>query len=51
MQWKIRMKLLVFNLHFWLKRVRKEKNNVINTVTQIQDKKENTAQDQLEFEE
>ena len=51
MQWKIRMKPLVFNLHFWLKTARREKNNVINTVKQTQGKKENIAQDQLEFEE
>ena len=46
------MKPLVFTLHFLLMRFRGNIliKIVINTITQIQDKKANATQDQLEFE-
>ena len=46
------MELLVFTLHFWLKRLCGIKNNImiINTITQIRDKTTNATQDQTKFE-
>ena len=42
------MKLLVFTLHFWLKRSHRINNTkiIINTITQMRDKIANATQDQ-----